>query len=72
MREKQEELWQYYDAMGDADRIYILGMAKFLAARGPKVEPKLPSLTLVIGGRGGESINGQSQGLHDRFSAYSV
>lgn len=71
MREKQEELWHYYDSMSDAHRNYIMGMAKFLAAQGRKSE-KLPTLTLVVGGRSGESLGGQPERMHDRFSAYRI
>lgn len=71
MREEQKELWHYYDEMGDDDRVYIMGMAKFLAARGRRVE-KLPALTLVVGGRGGESLSGQPERLQDRIPAFRV
>lgn len=70
MATEKEELQKCYEALPDDDRAYLLGVARSLAERAS--ETKLPSLTLVVGGRSGVSVGGGTQRPQDRIAAFRV
>ncbi len=72
MSEEKEQLLRCYNAIGEADRAYLMGIAMLLKDRAEKAKPQSPGLTLVVGGRDGVTGNGNLEASHDDFSSFGV